>query len=471
MLIGLISALGCKVSQPVPLQEIKTPEAYKGNADSDTTSTGDIPWKQLFTDPHLVSLIDTALQQNRNLLQAVQRIEVARNRFYISAGALRPRLEAQVTAGADKYGNYTMNGVGNFDTDLSPNINKKQRIPIPVTPDFFTGLRSTWEVDIWGKLKNLRKAAFARFLATQKGVQLVQTSLVAEVASRYYQLLALDSELEIIRDNIRLQDSALQIVRVLKQVARANELAVQQFTAQLLNTRALEGSTLQQITEVENELSILQGRYPGPVTRDTLFLSRPLPGMIKAGVPSRLLGRRPDIQQAEYGLIAAKADVAAARASFYPSLTLTPYMGFNAFKLPLLFAGGSFAYGMLGNFTAPIFTQGVLKRGWKMAEATKLDAYYTYEQTVLNSVREVTNALNSIANTQHVYNLKTQEVQALNDAVSTSNLLFKTGQASYLEVITAQRSVVEAQLQLVSTKEQIYLSVVELYRALGGGWR
>ncbi len=469
--ILLAGSVGCKVSQQASLKEIRTPDGYRGTQITDTSSIGDYPWKQLFTDPYLVTLIDTALAQNRNLLQAVQRIEVARNRFFIAASTLRPKVEAQVSAAADRYGDYTMNGVGNFDTDLSPNINKKQRIPLPLTPDFFTGFRSTWELDIWGRLKNLRKASYARFLATQKGVQLVQTSLVAEVASRYYQLLALDNELSIIRDNIRLQDSALQIVKILKLAGRANELAVQQFSAQLFNTRALEGATLQQITEVENELSVLQGRYPESIARDTSFLNRPLPGLVKAGVPSQLLSRRPDIQQAEYGLIASRADVAAARASFYPSLTLTPYMGFNAFKLPLLFSGGSFVYGILGNLTATVFNQGMLKRGLKVAEATKLDAYFTYEQTVLNSVREVVNALNGIQNAENVYNLKIQEVQALNDAVSTSNLLFKTGQASYLEVITAQRTVVEAQLQLANTKKQVYLSVVELYRSLGGGWR
>jgi NodT family efflux transporter outer membrane factor (OMF) lipoprotein len=333
------------------------------------------------------------------------------------------------------------------------------------------GLRSTWELDIWGKLKNLKKAAYARFLASQKGEQLIKTSLVAEVASRYYQLLALDNELAIIQNNIRLQDSALEIVKIQKQAARANELAVEQFRAQLLHTMALKGITLQQITETENEINMLLGRYPQPVLRDTSLLSKTLPVIVQAGVPAQLLQRRPDIQQAELELVAAKADVNAARAAFYPTVTLTPYVGMNAFKLPMMVNAGSLTYGILGGLTAPVFHQGMLRRNLSAADAARMDAYYAYQQAIQNGVREVVNSLSSIQNLKEVYRLKEKEAEVLNQAVITSNLLFKTGYASYLEVITAQRSVIDAELQLVHSKEQMFYSLIALYRALGGGWK
>ena len=454
------------------LPVVQTPVVYADSLRADTISLGDVPWKQLFTDPYLVNLVDTALQQNLDLKRAMQRIIIARNQYYISKGALLPSVDATATVSVDKYGKYTPNGVGNYDTNLSDNLDSKQQIPYPVTPDFFTGLRSTWELDIWGKLKNLKKAAYARFLASEQGVQLVKTSLVAEVASRYYQLLSLDNELAIIQNNIRLQDSALVIVKIQKQAARANELAVEQFRAQLLNTMGREGLVRQQITETENEINMLLGRYPQPVIRDTASLSgKPLPAIVQAGVPSQLLHRRPDIQQAELELAATKADIAAARAAFYPTVTLTPYIGLNSFKLPLMLNAGSAALGILGSLTAPVFHQGILRRNLNIADAASMDAYYAYQQSIQNGVREVVNSLSSIQNLQEVYRLKKKESEVLNDAIATSNLLFKTGYANYLEVITAQRNVIDAELQLVHTKAEMFYSVIELYRALGGGWK
>ncbi len=283
--------------------------------------------------------------------------------------------------------------------------------------------------------------------------------------------MALDRQLQVIRDNIRLQDSALEIVKIQKQAARVNELAVQQFTAQLLNTKGLEGGVLQEITETENEINYLLGRFPQAIQRDSSLLDKPLPPVTEAVVPSQLLEQRPDIEQAKLELSAAGADVNAAQAAFFPALKVEPYLRLNSFKLPLLLNGGSATYGLLGSLTAPIFYQGALKRGLKIASAEQLDAFYNYQQTIYNGVREVVNSLSRLNNMKNIFTLKQQEVQTLDSAVVTSNLLFKTGYASYLEVITAQRNVVDAQLQLVNAKAQMFYSVVEIYRALGGGWK
>lgn len=470
LIILAIAAIGCKVKKPLALSPVKLPTAF-GISGTDSTGIADLPWKSLFGDDMLAALIDTALTNNPDMLQAVRRIEIARNQYLLRNAAMRPRVDAQITASVDKFGRYTMNGVGNFDTNLSGNINKKQRIPYPVTPDFFTGFKSNWEIDLWGKLRSQREAGYYLYLASESGKRLTQTWLVAEIMTRYFELLAFDNELSIIRKNIGLQDSAFQIVQVLKQAARANELAVQQIRAQLLNTKSLEGGVLTQIANVQNELQYLQGSLPGDIQRDSTLINKQLPSILAAGVPSRLLERRPDIQQASYELKASDAELYAARASFYPSVVLSPYLALNAFKLPLMASTGSLAFGALGAATAPLIRQGALKRNLAISDATRYASFHRYNQTIINAMKEVVNSLNSIENLSNVYALKEEEVHTLNDAVATSNLLFKTGYATYLDVITAQKNIIDSEFELVNTKKEIFLSIIDLYRALGGGWQ
>ncbi|WP_316934376.1 TolC family protein [Hymenobacter sp. AT01-02] len=226
--------------------------------------------------------------------------------------------------------------MGNFDTNLSQNIEGQRRIPTTLTPDYFLGLRASWELDLWGKLRSRRKAAYLRLLASVEGRNLVVTSLVAEVARGYYELLTLDNQLASLERNATLQQRGLDIMRVQKQAGRATELAVQQFAAQLLRTRSLGFEVRQRITETENQLNQLLGRYPRRIARGRALAQQELPTRLVAGLPSHLLLRRPDVRQAELELTAAHADVDAARAAFLPSLTLTPYLGFNAFRTAAL---------------------------------------------------------------------------------------------------------------------------------------
>lgn len=436
----------------------------------DSTSIATMSWKNFFTDTRLVSLIDTALQNNIDLFMTMQNIEIARSRLLVSKGALLPTVNSVVAGGVEKYGDYTMNGVGNFDTNLSPNINKDQKIPTHPSVDMFLGFRSTWEIDIWGKLRNRKKAAAARLLATEKGRQVVITALVAEIANSYYSLLALDNELAIIRKNILLQQAALEVVRVQKEGGRATELAVQQFNAQLLNTKAIEFPVRQDIVMIENQINILLGRYPQNISRDTAIMSQQIPSILQTGLPSSMLSRRPDIQQAELELVATNADVASARAAFLPSLTISPYVGLNAFKPYLLFNAGSIVYAVAGGLTAPVFNQNQIRADYSIANAQKRNALYTYQKILLNSYSEVMTNLRSIDNNKQAYALKEQEVIQLNDAVSTARDLYVTGYANYLEVITAQKGVLDAELQLTRNKRKLFESVINLYRSLGGGW-
>ena len=467
----LLAASACQTTAPhsyptaTPL-----PRTYGYPAVSDSTSIGDLPWRKFFADSALIGLIDTALQQNLDLRQASQRVEQARAAVLERRAALLPSVNAVGSAGFDRYGRYTLNGVGNYDTNLSTNIDANQLVPTGFTPDYFLGLRSTWEVDLWGRLRSLRNAAQRRLLASEQGRQLVITGLIADVANNYYELLTLDNQLATLQRNTVLQERALEITKVQKQAGRATELAVQQFRAQVLRTRSLAYETKQRITETETELNQLLGRYPRRIVRPTDLAEVQVPDRLLAGVPARLVLHRPDVRQAELELAAAGADLDAARAAFLPALTLTPYAGVNAFRSSLLFQPGSVVAGALAGLAAPILNRRALRAERNRATAASLEAYYSYQQTLQTSVREVTNTLRGVANYDSVATLRRQEVETLRAAVATSNLLQMTGYASYLEVITAQRSVLDAELSLAEVRRTRLLQAVALYRALGGGW-
>ena len=465
--MGLLSS--CQLPKPL-LRPTDRPLPVSFGGHTDSVGIASQNWRTFFADPNLVQLIDTALGSNLDLRIATQRIEAARAAFEYSRGFLAPQVNAVGSAGVDRYGQYSMNGVGNYDTNLSDNIRGNELIPNP-TPDYFLGARTTWEVDIWGKLHNRRKAAYLRFLSSEKGRHAVITGLVAEVARHYYTLLALDGELEIIQKNIDFQQNALELVRIQKEAGRVTELAVQQFTAQLLNTRSRQGQVRQQIIESENQLNRLLGRYPQPIVRGRSLQDRELPGQVLTGIPTQMLVRRPDIQQAELELQAAHVDIDVARAEFLPSLNLNAYLGLNAFRTAVLFNPASLAAGLLGGLSAPIINRRFLKADYRQSVAQAGESLYRYRQTILTGFSEVTTGLRGVENYRQVAELQTQEVAVLRQAVTTSNDLFRGGYASYLEVITAQRNVLEAELALINTKQAQFLSLTDLYRALGGGWQ
>ena len=449
---------GCKIAEPPALPVARElPATYIGH--TDTTTDGTIRWQEFFTDPLLVDLIETALENNFNLLTAVQRVEMARASYNIRQGAFLPSLNLVAST---NLGNVNANMVGNADQDQRMNN---------IRQEYFLGFQSSWEADVWGKLKNQKKAAYSRFLASEKGKHLVTTALVAEIARLYYELLAVDNELEVVRKNIDFQEIALEIINIQKMGGRATELAVQQFTAQLLSTKALEKEKEQRIIELETEINLLMGRYPQHIPREKDISELVLPPTIHEGIPSTLLLNRPDIQQAELQLIAAEADLQAARAAFLPSLTISPYVGLNALKPSLIFqTPESLAAGVLGGITAPIFNKKRIRSEFNRSVAERAEAYYQYQENIIRGYGEVVNNIRGIDNLEQVYDLKEEEVEVLLSAVSTSNVLFTSGYASYLEVITAQKSVLEAELELANIKKGIFHSVIGLYKALGGGW-
>jgi NodT family efflux transporter outer membrane factor (OMF) lipoprotein len=329
-----------------------------------------------------------------------------------------------------------------------------------------------WEVDIWKKLRNAKEAAVNRYLATVEGKNFVVTNLIAEIANSYYELLALDAQLQIVRQNIELQKNALEIVKIQKEAAQTTELGVQKFKAEVLATQSMEFEILQKIKETENRINFLLGRYPQPIQRDNSDFLNLMPAAVHTGIPSNLLANRPDIKQAELDLMAAKIDVKVARAEFYPSLDISAAIGLQAFK-PTYLAKfpESLLFTLAGDLAGPIINRNGIKAEFNNANARQLQAMYNYERTLLNAYLEVSTELSNISNLEKSYSLRSQQVETLNNSISISSDLFKSARVDYFEVLMTQRDALESKLELMETKKAMLTAAVQVYRELGGGWR
>ncbi len=442
----------------------RLPESYSNSLDS--TNTAKVKWQKYFTDPFLNSLIDSALRNNQELNITLQEIEIARNEVRARKGEYLPSIGLGAGAAVDKTGRYTSRGASEANTEIKPGI----PTPDPL-PNYMLGAYANWEVDIWSKLRNAKKAAFNRYMATASGKNFLVTNLIAEIANSYYELLSLDNQLNIIKQNIDIQSNALEIVRLQKTAGRVTELAVRRFEAQVLNTKSLQFDIQQKITETENRINFLTGRSPQTVERNSSAFSNLVPNTIQAGIPTQLLDNRPDVKQAELALIAAKLDVKSAKARFYPSLGITAGVGFQAFDAGYLIkAPESVLYSLAGDITAPLVNRNAIKAAYLNVNAKQIQAVYNYEKIVLKAYIEVVNQLSNINNLNKTYDLKLQEVEALNQSVDISNNLFKSARADYMEVLLTQRDALEAKFDLIDTKKQQMNAMVNIYRALGGGW-
>lgn len=467
-----LALAGCKTPAPEAAVTTSTPVPESFGATAQTqdanNNTAALNWRDYFKDQNLIDLIDVALKNNQELNITLQEIEIAKNDIRVKKGLLLPTAGLRAGAGVEKVGRYTSQGAGDATTEIKPGV----ETPDPLG-DFTIAAYANWEVDIWKKLRNSKKAALNRYLATVEGKNFVITNLIAEVADSYYELLALDNQLDIVKQTIKLQTNALEIVKVQKQAARATELGVKKFEAEVLTSQSMEFDILQQIKETENKINFLLGRYPQEIkgTTSTNFLSL-LPAAVSSGIPSQLLQNRPDIKQAELELVAAKLDVKVARAEFYPSLDITAAIGVNAFKPSYLFTmPESLLYSLAGDLVAPLINRNAIKAEFASANARQLQALYNYDRTVLNAYLEVSNQMSKIENLQKGYDLKSKQVDALNTSIDVSNDLFKSARVDYFEVLMTQRDALEAKLELIDTKKEQLNAAVHVYRDLGGGWK
>ena len=468
--IGLLSIClaiaSCKVPAIVQTQENRNvPPAYSNS--QDTTNMSMIQWQKFFTDQNLVNLIDTAIQHNQELMITLQEIDIAKNDIRFRQGPLSPTVGARLGIGLEKVGRYTSQGAGDATTEIKPG----KEMPDPLM-DYTAAVYANWEVDIWKKLRNAKKAAVTRYLSTIEGRNFALTNLISEVANSYYELLALDNQLEIVKQNIELQKNALEVIKVQKEAARATQLAVQKFQAEVLKSQSLEFEILQKTKETENRINFLLGRFPQEIKRDKNNFLDLVPATVSTGIPSQLLANRPDIKQAELQLVAAKLDVKVARAEFYPSFGISAAIGFQAFNPAYLVKfPESLLYNLVGDLAGPLVNRNAIKAEFYNANARQLQAMYNYERTILNSYLEVSTQLSNIDNLEKNYELKSKQVDALTKAIDISNDLFKSARADYLEVLMTQRDALESKLELIETKKQQLNAVVNVYRNLGGGWK
>jgi NodT family efflux transporter outer membrane factor (OMF) lipoprotein len=433
---------------------------------TDTVSAASINWRKYYQDSVLTHLIDTALKNNLDLMVALQHIEMARANIRYAKGLFFPSISLNANTGIQKFGQYTPTWAGNNGTV----IYKNKTVPDYV-PDFYVGLQSSWEVDVWGKLRNMKRSAVAQYLSGVEGRNWFVTNLVSEIASNYYELLALDNQLDIIDQSVKLQDSALSIVRIQKEAGVANDLGVKQFEAQVLNFQNLKVETLQKIEICENNLNLLLGRFPQPIGRDRNSLSGPIPAELKVGIPSALLKNRPDIRQAGLDVVAAKANVKAAHAAFFPSLNITGTVGYEAFKSSLITSPQSLALNALGGLVAPLVNRSAIKATFNTSKAIQMEALCNYQKSIINGYVEVRNEMTNLKTAGEVLELKGKEVNLLDQSISASIDLFKTGRATYLEILTMQQNILQSKIELVEAQKDQALAVIGLYRSLGGGWQ
>ncbi len=460
------------------------PELYDADPDSDAVgvimdnepgvvevgmnsweNTSHIPLYEFFNDPTLINLIDQALIGNQELKMLSEEIRIANFEIMARQGAYLPFVTVGAGAGIDKPGRYTRAGaVGD-----QLNIRRDKPFPEPL-PDFLVAANLSWQLDIWRELRNARDAATMHYLGTYEGQNYVVTRLVAEIAENYYELLALDNRLEILDQTIKIQEQSLKVAEANKAAGRATELAVQRFLAEVRKNQSEKLIIHQKVIEVENRINFLVGRYPQHIARDSSGYIDLNMHPLGVGVPAQLLHNRADIRQAERELAAAGLNVKVARARFYPTLDLSAGVGYQAFNPQYLFTTpASLIYGVAGDLVAPLINKKAIKADYLSANAAQLQKLYDYQRTILNAYTEVVNRMSKVENYGQSIKVKKLQLAALDASVDSATKLFQNARVEYVDVLLAQRDLMEARMVLVETKQQQLSAIVNAYQALGGG--
>lgn len=457
--ILLIAAFAsCKVSKDIAVPDAGLPAAYAAQA-ADTASVAKMPWQDFFTDPGLKALITDALTHNYDLQVALRNIDVAGLTLIQAKMGDLPTAELLATGSSSRPSDNSLNG-----------LSLNQYLSTKHIEDYTLAAQISWEADLWGKIRSQKAATLAAFLSTQEARKAIKTKLINDVSKGYYNLLMLDDELAIAKQNVLLNDSTLRMITLQYQSGQVSSLAVEQAQAQKLNAQGLVPQFEQQIIIQENAISILCGHFPDSVNRDVKLGSMAIPDKLSAGVPSELLSRRPDVRQAELALSKANADVGYAKANMYPSLTITAQAGLDAFKASNWFTIPASLFGaVVGSLAQPLFQQKKLGTLYQVAKIKRDQTVLQFRQAVLVAVGEVSDAMVEMDKLKRQESFAAQRTGTLETAAQNSLLLFKNGMANYLEVITAQSNVLESELDLAIIKKAQLNASVDLYRSLGGG--
>jgi outer membrane protein, multidrug efflux system len=436
-----------------------------GSAANNGESSAQLGINEFFSDPLLMSLIDQALANNRELKILDEEVQIASNDVLARQGAFLPFLSFGAGAGLSKPSKYTPEGA--VEDQLT--YPGGQHFPDPL-PNFVAGLNLNWQIDIWRELRNARDAACQRYIAATERRNYFVTHLVAEIAENYYNLVALDKRLETLGQTIGLFEQSLKLAQAKKEAGRETSLAVQRFEAEVRKNQSETQIVRQEIIEAENKINLLSNRYPQPVPRNTDGFFDLTIHALSAGIPAQLLQYRPDIRQAEREMAAAGLDVLVARAHFYPRIDITGGVGYEAFNPTYLFLTPESLIGSIaGNLVVPVLNKKAIQAEYKSANAKQLQALYNYQRVVLSAFTEVINRMSKAENYGKSLAIKRQQLEWLKASVDTASKLFQNARAEYVEVLLAQRDLMEARMVLIETKKEQLSAIVSAYQALGGG--
>ena len=425
---------------------------YRDSVTSDSISIAEMTWSEIFTDSILQSLISKAIAKNPDLLMAYTRIDQAEAYFAQSKAALWPTLNGSAGVTESKLSDAQGFGIRTRATQ------------------FQMGVVSGWEIDIWGKLRSNRRANLARLLQSQAAARTIQTRLISLVATYYYQLLALDQQLQITQQTVHYWDTTVLTMRALKEASRVTEAAVVQSEAQRYGAEVTLPDLRQGIRETENALSILLGNAPAAVERTSLEELQPL-SELRVGLPAQLLANRPDVFEAEMNFRNAFELTNVARTQFYPSLSITGSTGFSSLSSKELFDPASLVASIGAGLTQPIFNQRQNRTRLEVARAVQQEAYLNFQNILLIAGQEVSDALSLHNTALEKMEIRSSQIEALENSVEYSHELLQNGFANYTEVINARQFLLQAELGRVNDKLQQLRATINLYRALGGGWR
>lgn len=460
-LLFLFFLSACSVGKEYQRPSVQLPATFQDSISSSDSGIAALEWRTFFKDPTLIDLIDTALSNSYDLQLAVKRIE--ETEAYVKQAKMNyvPSVDVAATAFTTNPSNNSLNG-----KNLESFIGKNH------VEDYTLSAAVSWDVYSWGKIKLQKEAALADYLASYEGAKTVRTTLVAEIATGYYNLLMLDEQLAIAQKNLALTDSLVRMMQLQKDAGQVTELAVQQTEVQKQTAALLIPQLEQQVAIQENAIKILSGKLPDRIQRKANIKSMYVWDDLSTGLPASLLSRRPDVRQSELELVRANANVGVAKASMYPSLNITASGGVNAFKTNTWFSiPASLFFSAGASITQPVLQHRNLKTKYEVSAIQRDEAVITFRQTVLKAGGEVVNALVQLDKLKAQQQISSARVDTLHKAIGNATLLFRSGLADYLEVLTAQSNSLSAELTMADIQRQRLAAVVELYRALGGGWK
>lgn len=457
ILVVALTLQSCFVAQDYVRPELPVSDAlYRtDNLPADSVSIADVSWKTLFTDQYLQQYIEEGLQNNMDVRIAIQQM-----------------VAAQAYAKQGKAGYLPSVSVGTNWThqELSKNTQFGAFLTDTSTDQFDVTANLSWEADIWGKIRSNKRATQAAYLQSVAGHQAVKTQLISSIANTYYNLLALDAQLEVTKQTIATRKTSVETIKALKEAGQVTQVAVDQNVAQYNSAQALQVDIETAIFKTENMLSILLGKSAQDFERSNLDIQK-IEENLKLGVPATLLSNRPDVMSAEYNLIQSFELTNVAKSNLYPSLKLTASGGLQSLEIDKLFNANSIFANIVGGLTQPLFNKRALKTQKEVAIAQQEQALLQFKKTLLIAGSEVSNALFSYESETKKFQFRENEVEALRTAEANSEELLKNGYATYLDLLTARQSALSAELNIIDSKLQQLVSIVDLYEALGGGWR